>query len=490
MFAQLLRIALAAGISFLAVWWATGGSPARMGEIIAEAGDFAASGKAERIANREAGAELGAETIARAASETLLKAEAASKAAQEGLSLARAAVEREPTPQNLAALAAAAEQTRKAAEEVAAVLGRIQSAAAAMAATNPEAAALARAAGIESLSGETHHNAPRGPTPVVAIRPPAEQVARSLALTGRTEALRRIELRAETSGRVTASPVLKGQRVRTGDLVCRIEPGDRPARRLQAEAGLRQAEASHQSLYQLSQRGFAPRNRVLEAEAAVEAARAGLRQIDEEMARLDVRAPAPGLVDQAPAEQGSILSAGGLCATLVDLDPIRAVGFVREGEVASLRVGAKANVTLPGGRRVEGAVRYVSAAADPATRTFETAVEFPNPDFAVRDGLTAEIAIPLGGAAGRKLPQSALTLDSSGRLGVMTVQDSKARFVAVTILRDNAEGVWVEGLPDSPQVITVGQNFVSDGAAVKPYTPEEAAAQGLDAAALARGAGL
>ncbi len=488
MFAQLLKIALAAVISFFAVWWATNGQPGRMAEVVREAGAYAAEGKAERVANRQTGAELSAETLSRAASEALLKAEAASKAAQEGLALARAAVEAEPSAANLAALTAAAGAARKAAEDVAATLDRIQSAAAAMAAVNPEVAAFARAAGLETLAGATHQNAPRGPTPVVAISPQPEQVARSVALTGRTEALRRIELRAETSGRVTASPVRQGQRVNPGDLVCRIEPGDRPARRLQAEANLRQAQASFDSMNQLAQRGFAARNRVLESEAAVESARAALRQIDEEMGRLDVRAPSAGLVDQAPAEQGSILSAGGLCATLVDLNPIRAVGFVREGEVASLRVGAKASIVLAGGKRVEGVVRYVAGAADAATRTFEVAAEFPNPDFSVRDGLTAEISIPLGAATGFKLPQSALTLDSAGRIGVMTVQEGAARFAPVTILRDNAEGVWVEGLPASPKVITVGQNFVSSGAPVTAVTPEEAKAQGVDLEALVGGA--
>lgn len=491
MFAQLLRIALAAGISFIAVWWATDGSPARMGEIIGEAGRFASEGKAERVANRAQGEELGAETVSRAAAETLLKAEAAAKAANEGLALARAAVEAQASPQNLAALAAAAAEARRAAEETARTLEQIQTAAAALARVNPEVAALARAAGVETLGGVEHQNAPRGPTPVVAISPTLEEIARSVALTGRTEATRRIELRAETSGRVTLSPVRQGQRVNAGDLVCSIEPGDRPARRLQAEANLRQAQAGFDSLNQLAQRGFAPRNRVLESEAAVQAARAALRQIDEEMFRLDVRAPSAGLIDQTPAEQGSILSAGGLCATVVDLNPIRAVGYVSETEVANLRVGARAEVVLTGGRKVQGTVRYVAAAADAATRTFEVAAEFPNPDFSVRDGLTAEISIPLNPARGYKLPQSALTPDAAGKLGVMIAADGKARFTPVTILRNTAEGVWVEGLPASPRVVTVGQHFISDGAAVQAFTPEEARAQGVDlGAAAAQGARL
>ena len=495
MFAQILRIVLAAAISFAAVWWATNGAPARMGEIVREAGDYAAEGKADRIANRAAGAELAAESVARAAAETLLKAEAASTAANEALAAARAGVRSESTGlQDLTAAMAAAEAARKAAAEAAAAVDRVKAAAEALAAVNPEVAALARAAGLETLSGVGHRNAPRAPAPVVAAEIRAEPVERKINLTGRTEAVRRIEIRAETSGRVTASPVRQGQRVSAGELVCRIEAGDRPARRAQAESNLRQAQANFDSLNQLAQRGFAPRNRVLESQAAMDSAHAALRQIDEEMGRLDLRAPSAGLIDQSPAEQGSILSAGGLCATVVELDPIRAVGYVREGEVADLRVGARASIALPGGRKVEGTVRYVAAAADAATRTFEVSAEFPNRDYAVRDGLTAEISIPLSSASGHKLPQSALTLDSAGRLGVMTVEGSTARFVPATILRDTTEGVWVDGLPERARVVTVGQNFISDGAAVRAVTPEELKAleaQGVGPAAVAaQGKGL
>jgi multidrug efflux system membrane fusion protein len=67
------------------------------------------------------------------------------------------------------------------------------------------------------------------------------------------------------------------------------------------------------------------------------------------------------------------------------------------------------------------------------------------------------------------LPQSALTLNNEGQLGVRTVGTGNVvDFVPVRILRDTSEGVWVDGLSESVDVIVVGQEFVTRGVTVAP----------------------
>ena len=62
------------------------------------------------------------------------------------------------------------------------------------------------------------------------------------------------------------------------------------------------------------------------------------------------------------------------------------------------------------------------------------------------------------------LPQSVLTLDDEGVLGVRAVEDgSKVAFHPVTIIKDTREGIWVSGLPLKIDVITVGQEYVQPG---------------------------
>jgi multidrug efflux system membrane fusion protein len=60
-----------------------------------------------------------------------------------------------------------------------------------------------------------------------------------------------------------------------------------------------------------------------------------------------------------------------------------------------------------------------------------------------------------------------MTLNDDGQLGVRIVEDGIVRFVPVRMLRDTANGVWLSGLPEVADVITVGQEFVTDGVEVQ-----------------------
>ncbi|MEM9814376.1 MAG: efflux RND transporter periplasmic adaptor subunit, partial [Pseudomonadota bacterium] len=189
---------------------------------------------------------------------------------------------------------------------------------------------------------------------------------------------------------------------------------------------------------------------------------------EKELDRLEIRAPFAGLLETDTAELGTLLQPGTLCGTLIALDPIELVGFVPELDVERVTLGAEARARLSSGREVTGSVRFVARSSDPLTRTFRVEIEVPNPDNAIRDGLSAEIVIALEGSSGHLIPQSALTLDDSGTLGVRLHVDGVARFNPVSVIRDDREGIWLGGLPETPDVIVIGQDFVTDGRAITP----------------------
>ena len=343
---------------------------------------------------------------------------------------------------------------------------------------------------------------------VVAIQSRASTVDGTVILRGRTEADRQVEVRAETSGQVINHPLRKGAYVEEGDLLCELDPGTREialaeararlneakaglptaeARLAEARARLNEAEINDNAASRLSQEGFASDTRVAAATAAVEAARAQVQssvsgvesakaaiqsaqaavaRAEEELTNLEIRAPFEGLLETDAAELGSLLQPGSLCATIIQLDPIRLVGFVPETMVDRVEVGAIAGARLASGRQVVGEVSFLSRAADPNTRTFRVDIEVSNSDLSIRDGQTAEIAIQSDGETAHLLPQSALTLDDTGRLGVRLVDGEVATFAPVDVVRDARDGIWVSGLDMVADVIVVGQEFVTDGVPV------------------------
>jgi len=346
---------------------------------------------------------------------------------------------------------------------------------------------------------------------VVVQRSTARVVDSAVILRGETQAYRQVQVRAETSGQVISTPLRKGAEISKDQVLCKIDAGTRQstlkeaksrlaeararvpeaeARVEEAKARLEEARINENAASKLSAEGFASSTRVAtaranlrSAEAAEQTAKAGLQGAQsaiqsaeaagdaarKEIERLTITAPFSGMLETDTAELGSLLQPGGLCATVIQLDPIKLVGFVPETQVGRINLDARARARLASGDQVQGQVTFLSRSADPTTRTFRVEIEVANPDGAVRDGQTAEIAIEADGAKAHLLPASSLTLNDEGTLGVRSVgPDDIAEFRKITLLRDTENGVLVTGLPDEVDIIVVGQEFVTAGVRLDP----------------------
>lgn len=339
-----------------------------------------------------------------------------------------------------------------------------------------------------------------------------QQVDSAVILRGETEAARQVDVKSETSAVIVSDPLRKGAQIEEGDALCVLDPGTRQAaldeararlseaesrvpegeaRLAEAKARLDEAEINQNAAARLSEDGFASQTRLAATDAAVAAAKAGVSSAtsglraarsgieaataavaaaETEIARLTISAPFSGLLESDTAELGSLLQPGALCATIIQLNPIKLVGFVPETEVNRVMLGAQAGARLAaGGEQVIGNVTFLSRSADPQTRTFRVEIEVANDDLRIRDGQTAEIAISSAGVKAHLVPQSALTLNDDGTLGVRLVDENAVvSFAPVEIMRDTSRGIWVTGLPEVADVIVVGQEYVTAGVRVAP----------------------
>nr|WP_276612525.1 HlyD family efflux transporter periplasmic adaptor subunit [Pseudorhodobacter turbinis] len=89
---------------------------------------------------------------------------------------------------------------------------------------------------------------------------------------------------------------------------------------------------------------------------------------------MTLSAPFDGLLETDTAELGALLQPGSSCATVIQLDPIKMVGFLAETDVDKVSVGAMAQARLASGREAVGRVTFLSRSADPLTRTFRVEV--------------------------------------------------------------------------------------------------------------------
>ena len=307
---------------------------------------------------------------------------------------------------------------------------------------------------------------------VRAIR--AVERENQLTLFGRTEAIRMVELKAETSGRVISRAVEKGDRVKKGDVVVRLAMDDRQARLAEAEAVLEQRRIAYNADLKLAQKQFRAKVTLAASRAALESAKAALESNQLDIERTMIRASFDGIVNDLPLEVGDYAAVETIVASIVDLDTILVVGEVSERNVAKIKVGAPAEVYLSSGERAEGIVRYVSKIGSEATRTFRVEVGVKNPGYAIAEGMTTELRLNTGKVKAHYISPAVLTLSDKGVIGVKTVNAAnQVEFFPVKIIADTSEGIWLTGLPETTTLITVGQEFVLPGQSVEPVYEAE-----------------
>jgi len=370
----------------------------------------------------------------------------------------------------------------------------------------------------ESLTADPAPNqvADQGLVKVVVQRSTATSLESAVIVRGQTAAARQVDVQAETSATVASPPLRKGSRVAAGDTLCELDIGTRDAaqkeaqarraeaasrvpesesRVIEAQARLDEAMIRFNAATKLGEDGFSSTAQIATAGAAVAAARAGVSSAEAglnaaksgieaadaavavtqtEIDRLTLTAPFAGLLESDTAELGSLLQKGSICARVIQLDPIKLVGFVPETEVDRVTLGAPAAARLAAGnRQINGQVTFISRASDPSTRTFRVEIDVPNPDLSIRDGQTAEIAIASAGVNAHLIPQSSMTLDDNGILGVRTIDENNVvAFNPVELVRDTPQGIWVVGLPETVTIIVLGQEYVTAGVTVAPTLRE------------------
>ena len=325
---------------------------------------------------------------------------------------------------------------------------------------------------------------------VSVMQPGRRPIARVVSATGTLAA--RVDMPvgiAGEGGRVTAVLVQPGDWVHAGQVLATVDRSvqAQTAASLSAQIRVAQADANlAQSNLQRAQslvsKGFISRADIEsktatrdEAIARVRVAQAQLAQQQATNGRLDVRAPAEGLVLTRQVEPGQVVSGGsGTLFRLAKGGEMELRAQVAEGDLAGLRVGASAQVTPVGSARsFAGRIWQVSPVIDPTSRQGTARVAIPF-DPALRPGGFASATITGGASDAPLLPQSAIQSDDKGNFVFVLGAGDKVQRRAVTLGEASDDGVAIaSGLTGDEQVVTSAGAFLNPGQRIKPL-PQKA----------------
>jgi Cu(I)/Ag(I) efflux system membrane fusion protein len=180
---------------------------------------------------------------------------------------------------------------------------------------------------------------------------------------------------------------------------------------------------------------------------------------------LDWPAPAGGDVIEKTIVNGQRVAAGTELYRLVDHSRVWLIADVSEADIAAVREGMKATVTLRAQpmQPIAGQVTFVYPVLKPETRTVSVRIELPNPDGSMKPSMYADVMLDVGdGEAVTAVPNSAIV--DSGTRQVVLVAKGEGRFEprAVKLGRKGDGFVEVvEGLKPGEEIV-VSATFLID----------------------------
>lgn len=292
------------------------------------------------------------------------------------------------------------------------------------------------------------------PAPQVTVSQPLQRKIDSRAsFLGQFSAIDRVELRAQVGGTLTEIHFRDGQIVHKGDLLFVIDPRPYEIKLEQAKAALQTATARVElANAQLSRAQSLRRNEFATQEtvdqrtsdqdssnAAVEDAKARIRDAELDLEYCHVRAPFTGRIGARQVSVGSLVAGSRaatspttLLATLVSLDPLYLDFDMSESDFLTFsreraRVGGPlANKVMIGlsdenNFTREGTLDFIDNALDRSSGTIHARATVPNPDLFLAPGQFARLRVAIAPpTSAYLLPDSAVVLDQSQHL-VMTV---------------------------------------------------------------------
>ena len=244
-----------------------------------------------------------------------------------------------------------------------------------------------------------------------------------------------------------------------------------------AAANARLAQANLDRALKLVDRGFISRADVDRltatrdsAVAQVHVARAQLGQLRAQAARLNILAPADGLVLARNVERGQVVGgASGPLFRIARGGELEVLARVSEIDLAGLSPGVSAKVTPVGsGKTFTGQIWQVSPVIDPTSRqgTARVALAYA-PEL--RPGGFAGVQIASGTVVAPKLPESAILSDNSGAYVYIVGAGNRIERRRVTTGTVTPDGIAVlSGLAGNERVVLRAGGFLQPGETVNP----------------------
>lgn len=360
---------------------------------------------------------------------------------------------------------------------------------------------------------KTPENAPAG----VAVQVETvnkNDISTENKVVGRVTASSETSVFVSTAAKCTAVYVEAGDDVKKGDVICTLDLGATLASYSAAKISYRSAVDSYETQKELFDRQIALSEQNVEntkalfaigaasqleidnaeltllsakaqrdatlaqLEAGIQNAKSGVEQLGLVMENIDdkgnVVAPEDGTLVSLTATEGGLVSSSYPVAVIDGTEAMKITASVAETLVPKLKIGDKAVIFVSAvDAEFEGTIRSVEKAANMQTRLYTVTLSVPAEVENLLSGMSADVTFHTNTSQDAVLVPTDAILTNNGNQCVYIVEDDTAKQVTIeTGLVGNGVTEVTSGLVGGEQVVTVGQQYLSDGAAVRIVSAE------------------
>jgi RND family efflux transporter MFP subunit len=314
---------------------------------------------------------------------------------------------------------------------------------------------------------------------VKVVQPKKRDFTEDKLLTGDLIAEEKVTLYAMESGFVQRMHKDIGDEVTEGEVIAELKNPELARKRQKLEAQLKTKKKVYERLKSVYDKSpdLMTIEKVEEAEAKYESAKADLAATKDRLGFLKVRAPFDGVVTKRHVDKGAVLQTGlsgddgPAIVNIKRIDPIRLSLDVPESDVSAIQKGTKATITIPElpNSTTQVKVSRMANALEMGSKTMDVQFDLDNPSFRLKPGMYAEVRLTLKSREGAlTLPNLALSAQKD-QYFVYVVRDGIVEKVPVRlgIEGENYFEVLNQELSTNDKVIVHGKQLVSDGAEVE-----------------------
>jgi membrane fusion protein, multidrug efflux system len=350
----------------------------------------------------------------------------------------------------------------------------------------------------QAASTETAAPPPAVPVTVTTVQPRPVHVWREVS--GRFEAVDRVEIRSRVAGAIQAVHFREGGLVKQGDLLFTIDPEPYQAVVDRARGAVASAEARLVLATTELDRGTAllARNTISQSEVAqrkstkasteaeLQSAKAALKLAELDLAYTEIRAPISGRIGTLDVTVGNLVAAGPASpslVTLVSVDPIYASFTIDEGhlrEVLSTLPANDAGLLLEqipveveasaNGAPIPGRLQLINNEIDASTGTIRVRAIFDNPEGRLIPGQFARIRLGQAEAQDRlTISERAIGTDQDKKFVFVVGADNTVSYRQIELgAAVDGQRIVETGLNAGDRIVVSGLQRIRPGAVVAP----------------------